>query len=210
MHQLKAQLLRDPNVKKTILNLPNAQILKALNIPYTHPEGLFAPDTYFFAKGETDQTILKRLYQRQQNALDEAWANRASGLPYANAYEALIMASIVEKETSLDRELNQVSGGICTSLTTGHALTNRPHRDLWHGRCLTRQHQQTRYTHAHAIQIPIPKQVCRPRRLRCRVRKPFTAAMHPDDSDTLYFVATGNGGHTFSANYAAHQQAVAQ
>ncbi len=71
--------------------------MKALGIPYHHPEGLFAPNTYFFAKGETDKKILTALYHHQMKALDTAWANRAPNLPYKDKYEALIMASIVEK-----------------------------------------------------------------------------------------------------------------
>ena len=108
--QLVQNLKKDPNVSKTILDLPQDQLLKELDIPYSHPEGLFAPDTYFFAKGETDKKILTDLYRRQMKSLDEAWINKAANLPYKDKYEALIMASIIEKETSLDSELQQVSG----------------------------------------------------------------------------------------------------
>ncbi len=100
--QLLQNLKKDPNVSKTILDLPQDQLLKALDIPYSHPEGLFAPDTYFFAKGETDKKILTDLYRRQMKSLDEAWAKKAPNLPYNDKYQALIMASIIEKETSLD------------------------------------------------------------------------------------------------------------
>ena len=73
--QLITALKNDKNVKNTILDLPNDQLMKALGIPYDHPEGLFAPNTYFFAKGETDKKILTDLYHRQMKALDAAWAN---------------------------------------------------------------------------------------------------------------------------------------
>ncbi|WP_186365251.1 endolytic transglycosylase MltG, partial [Siminovitchia fortis] len=96
--QLLENLKKDQLVTHTITHLPEQQLLKELNIPYSHPEGLFSPDTYFFAKGETDRKILTHLYTRQMKALDEAWQNRASGLPYKDKYEALIMASIIEKE----------------------------------------------------------------------------------------------------------------
>lgn len=113
--QLLENLKKDQLVTHTITHLPEQQLLKELNIPYSHPEGLFSPDTYFFAKGETDRKILTHLYTRQMKALDEAWQNRASGLPYKDKYEALIMASIIEKETSIDSELQQVSGCLCAA-----------------------------------------------------------------------------------------------
>ncbi|MEK5789675.1 endolytic transglycosylase MltG, partial [Acinetobacter johnsonii] len=106
-------------VTKEVVNLPTDQLLKELNIPFDHPEGLFAPNTYFFAKGETDRKILTDLYRHQMQSLDEAWKNRASDLPYQNKYEALIMASIIEKETSLDSELEQVSGVFVRRLKMG-------------------------------------------------------------------------------------------
>lgn len=206
--QLKNQLLRDPYVKKTILALPNDQLLKALDIPYVHPEGLFAPDTYFFAKNETDQTILKRLYQRQQKALDQAWQNRAPNLPYANAYEALIMASIIEKETSLDRELNQVSGVFVRRLQMGMRLQTDPTviygmGDAYKGN-IRKQDLRTPTPYNTYTQAGLP-----PTPIALPSAKAIDAAMHPDNSQNLYFVATGNGGHTFSATYEQHQQAVA-
>jgi UPF0755 protein len=93
-----------------VIQFTSGEMLKALNIPYDHPEGLFAPDTYFFDKGATDKQILTDLYQRQMKILDEAWEKRAPNLPYKDKYQALIMASIIEKETSVDSELRQVSG----------------------------------------------------------------------------------------------------
>ena len=105
--QLIERLKKDDLVTKEVLNLPQEQMLQALNIPFNHPEGLFAPDTYFFAKGETDRKILTDLYNRQMKSLDTAWANRATDLPYKDKYEALIMASIIEKETSLVVNLNR-------------------------------------------------------------------------------------------------------
>ena len=84
--QLLEQLKKDDLVTKDVLNLPQEQMLKALNIPFEHPEGLFAPDTYFFAKGETDKKILTDLYQRQMKSLDKAWEKRATDLPYKNKY----------------------------------------------------------------------------------------------------------------------------
>lgn len=205
--QLKQQLVQDPNVKKTLLHLSNNELLKALAIPYSHPEGLFAPDTYFFAKGETDKTILKRLYERQQKDLDQAWQNRAKNLPYANPYDALIMASIIEKETSLDRELTQVSGVFVRRLQQGMRLQTDPTviygmGDAYQGN-IRKQDLRTPTPYNTYTQAGLP-----PTPIALPSRKAIEAAMHPDNSNNLYFVATGNGGHTFSETYAQHQQAV--
>src|SRR5690554_3924360 len=124
--QLIDALKKDDLVTKEVSHLPTAQLLKELNIPFSHPEGLFAPDTYFFAKGETDRKILTNLYQRQMKALDQAWEKRVTDLPYQNKYEALIMASIIEKETSVDSELEQVSGVFVRRLKIGMRLQTDP------------------------------------------------------------------------------------
>ncbi len=97
-------------------------------------KGFLLPNTYFFAKGESDKKILTDLYKRQMKALDEAWANRAANLPYKDKYEALIMASIIEKETNVDRELEQVSGVFARRLQLGMRLQTDPNGDLWYGR----------------------------------------------------------------------------
>ena len=102
--------LKTIKCKNTILDLPDDQLMKALGIPYHHPEGLFAPNTYFFAKGETDKKILTDLYHRQMKALDAAWAKRAPNLPYKDKYEALIMASIVEKKRASIANLHKFQG----------------------------------------------------------------------------------------------------
>ncbi len=207
--QLKNQLQRDPMVTKTILHLPNKQLLKALNIPYTHPEGLFAPDTYFFNKGETDTTILKRLYERQAKDLQLAWAKRAPNLPYANMYDALIMASIIEKETSVDRELNQVSGVFVRRLQQGMRLQTDPTviygmGDAYKGN-ISKQDLRTPTAYNTYTQAGLP-----PTPIALPSQKAIEAAMHPDSSNNIYFVATGNGGHNFSATLQQHNLAVQQ
>ncbi|MDK1683881.1 endolytic transglycosylase MltG [Acinetobacter terrestris] len=205
--QLIEILKKDDLVTKEVLNLPQDQMLQALNIPFNHPEGLFAPDTYFYAKGETDKKILTDLYNRQMKSLDAAWANRASDLPYKDKYEALIMASIVEKETSLDRELEQVSGVFVRRLKMGMRLQTDP--TVIYGMGVNYQGNITRndlrtptayntYTNNGLPPTPIalPSQ------------KAIEAAMHPDASNNIYFVATGNGGHQFSASLDEHNRAV--
>ena len=140
--------------------------------------------------------------------LDEAWQKRAPGLPYKNKYEALIMASIIEKETSLDSELRQVSGVFVRRQKLGMRLQTDPTVIYGMGERytgnITRQDLRTptAYNTYTMPDYPQPQ-------LHCQV-KAIEAAMHPDNSDNIYFVATGNGGHKFSATLQEHNQAVQQ
>ena len=205
--QLVEALKKDALVKKEVSNLPMDQLLKALEIPYDHAEGLFAPDTYFFAKGESDKKILTDLYKRQMKTLDEAWANRAANLPYKDKYEALIMASIIEKETNVDRELEQVSGVFARRLQLGMRLQTDPTviygmGDKYTGN-ISRQDLRTPTAYnTYTINGLPPTPIALPS------KKAIEATMHPDNSKNIYFVATGNGGHTFSETLEQHNQAV--
>ncbi len=205
--QLLDKLKRDPLVTKKLSHLSDQEILKQLDIPFDHPEGLFAPNTYFFAKGESDEKILKTLYQHQMQALDRAWARRAADLPYQNKYEALIMASIIEKETNLDAELNQVSGVFARRLKLGMRLQTDPTVIYGMG-----ERYQGKITRAD-LRTPTPYNTYTnsglpPTPIALPSEKAIEATLHPDQSDNLYFVATGKGGHTFSSNLQDHNQAV--
>lgn len=205
--QLLQMLKDDDLVKKEVAHLPYAQLLTALEIPYTHPEGLFAPNTYFFAKGETDKNILKNLYQRQMKALDAAWQNRAADAPYKNKYEALIMASIIEKETNLDSELNQVSGVFARRLRIGMRLQTDPTviygmGDAYNGNITRKDLRTPTVYNTYTISGLPPTPIALPS------QKAIEATLHPDQANTLYFVATGNGGHKFSTTLDEHNRAV--
>lgn len=205
--QLIDALKKDDLVTKEVSHLPTAQLLKELNILFSHPEGLFAPDTYFFAKGETDRKILTNLYQRQMKALDQAWEKRVTDLPYQNKYEALIMASIIEKETSVDSELEQVSGVFVRRLKIGMRLQTDPTVIYGMGGAyngnITRKDLRTPTPYNTYTMSGLP-----PTPIALPSKKAIEAAMHPDNSDNLYFVATGNGGHTFTTNLNDHNKAV--
>ncbi|MCO8041946.1 endolytic transglycosylase MltG [Acinetobacter bohemicus] len=205
--QLIDALKQDELVTKEVVHLPTEQLLKELDIPFSHPEGLFAPNTYFFAKGETDRKILTNLYQQQIKTLDQAWEQRASGLPYQNKYEALIMASIIEKETSVDSELQQVSGVFVRRLNMGMRLQTDPTviygmGDAYTGN-ITRKDLRTPTPYNTYTMAGLP-----PTPIALPSKKAIEAAMHPDNSQNIYFVATGNGGHKFSSNLQEHNQAV--
>jgi len=205
--QLIQSLKKDPLVEKSVIQLPSGEMLKALNIPYDHPEGLFAPDTYFFDKGATDKQILTDLYQRQMKILDEAWEKRAPDLPYKNKYEALIMASIIEKETSVDSELRQVSGVFYRRLKLGMRLQTDPTviygmGDKYTGKISKQDLRTPSAYNTYTINGLPPTPIALPS------KKAIEATMHPDNSENFYFVATGNGGHKFTANLNDHNRAV--
>lgn len=206
--QLIESLKKDPLVKNTILDLPTAELLKALGIPEQHPEGLFAPNTYFFNRGETDVRILTDLYQRQKQILAKEWQNRDPDVPYKTPYEALIMASIIDKETNLDAELKQVSGVFYRRLNIGMRLQTDPTviygmGDKYNGN-ITREDLRTPTPYnTYTINGLPPTPIALPS------QKAINAALHPDkNSKALYFVATGKGGHKFSETLEQHNQAV--
>lgn len=206
--QLRNRLIKDPNVTQTLTGLDNTQLLQKLDIDQPHPEGWFAPDTYYFAKGETDAAILKHLYRAQKKALDQAWQNRASNLPYKNAYEALIMASIVEKETGIASERFDVAGVFVRRLKIGMRLQTDPTviygmGDNYNGNIRRQDLLTPTAYNTYTINGLPPTPIALPSKAS------IEAALHPAAGKSLYFVATGNGGHNFSDSLEQHNQAVA-
>jgi len=172
-----------------------------------HPEGWFLPETYQFSRGDSDLDILGRAHFAMREALERAWASRAPDLPLETPYELLILASIVEKETGLDEERGQVAGVFARRLQKGMRLQTDPtviyglgesfdgdirRRDL---RADTPYNTYTRHG------LP-PTPIAMPGRAS------LAAAARPDPGEALYFVADGNGGHTFSNTLEEHQAAV--
>ncbi len=170
-------------------------------------EGWFTPDTYYYARGVTDKEILNDLYQRQQQALDKAWENRAADLPYKTPYEALIMASIIEKETSVESERELVSAVFVNRLNMGMRLQTDPTiiygmGERYDGNIRrTDINEKTAYNTYQIDGLP-PTPIALPS------PESIEAAMHPADSDALYFVATGTGGHKFTKTLEEHNRAV--
>ncbi|HEU0220505.1 MAG TPA: endolytic transglycosylase MltG, partial [Gallionella sp.] len=120
--QLRAALDASPDIAHDTLNLSDAEILKRIGAAESHPEGLFFPDTYNFASGSSDLAVLKSAYLAMQRHLQEAWAGRDEGLPLRTPYQALILASIVEKETGTPSDRAMIAGVFVNRLRKGMLL----------------------------------------------------------------------------------------
>ncbi len=184
-------------------------IMTALGAPGLHPEGQFFPDTYRFPRGTSDIELLGMAHRRMQTELQSAWDARLPDLPLASAYEALILASIVEKETALDSERPAVAGVFIERLRRGMRLQTDPTviygmRDRYDGNIrradLRRDTPYNTYTRAGLPPTPIAMPGL----------DSLRAAAHPEMTGALFFVATGepDGSHYFSKTLAEHDAAV--
>ena len=204
---LRASLVQTAGIEHTLNDKTDAQIATLLGIDGS-PEGWFMPETYQFHRGSSDLELLKRMYGEMQRTLEQEWPNRAEGLPLANPYQALILASIVEKETGVASERPQIAGVFIRRLEKDMLLQTDPSVIYgaadYHGD-LTRKHLQTDTPYNTYINKGLP-----PTPIALPGKASIQAALHPADGDSLYFVADGKGGHTFSATYEEHQQAVAR
>ena len=204
---LRVSLVQTAGIEHTLNDKTDAQIATLLGIDGS-PEGWFMPETYQFHRGSSDLELLKRMYGEMQRTLEQEWPNRADGLPLANPYQALILASIIEKETGVASERPQIAGVFVRRLQKDMLLQTDPSVIYgaadYHGD-LTRKHLQTDTPYNTYINKGLP-----PTPIALPGKASIQAALHPADGDSLYFVADGKGGHTFSATYEEHQQAVAR
>ncbi|MFC6631742.1 endolytic transglycosylase MltG [Microbulbifer taiwanensis] len=171
------------------------------------PEGWIFPDTYIYRSGTTDIDLLQQAYQRMQQVLKEEWQARGDNLPYSSPYDALIMASLIEKETGQPSERSEIAGVFVRRLNMGMRLQTDPTviyglGDDFDGN-LTRAHlrQATPYN-TYVINGLPPTPIALPGREAIR------AALNPKAGDSLYFVGKGDGSHHFSATLAEHNRAV--
>ena len=196
-------------LETTLNELSDAEIMAKLGHNGEHPEGRFMPNTYSYAAGATDVQILKRAYDAMANYLGSAWEKRAADLPYKRPYDALIMASIIEKETGRADERAEIAGVFIRRLKIDMKLQTDPTviygmGERYDGNIRRKDlREDTPYnTYVHKGLTPTP------------IANPGTAAinaaLHPAAGTALYFVAKGDGsgGHAFSDTYAQHQQAV--
>lgn len=205
--QLIEELSKHPQIKHTLDKLSPEEIMNKLQLADIHYEGQFLPDTYHFPGQLSDLEFLKRAYKSMQQVLQEEWQQRAVGLPYKTPYEALIMASIVEKETGLASEREQIAGVFIRRLEKRMRLQTDPTviygmGDRYKGNIRKRDLlQDTPYNTYRRPGLP-PTPIALPG------RKAIYAALHPADGDALYFVARGDGSHVFSATLKEHNKAV--
>ena len=205
--QLRAALDAAPGLGHSLQGVSDAELMKRLGAEGQHPEGRFYPDTYNYVRGVQDIDLLRKSHERLQQVLDEEWKQRADGLPYRNSYEALIMASLVEKETGVAAERPQIAGLFLRRLKIGMLLQTDPTVIYGLGERydgdLTREHlrQPTPYnTYTNAGLPPTP--------IAMVGRDAIHAALHPAAGDSLYFVARGDGSHAFSRTLDEHNKAV--
>jgi UPF0755 protein len=206
---MRKALVSNAAVRNDRQGATDEEIMRALGAAGMHPEGQFFPDTYHFARGTSDLEILQIAHRRLRDALETAWLERAPDLPLASPYEALILASIVEKETALDSERPQIAGVFIERLRRGMRLQTDP--TVIYGMIATydgnirrvdllRDTPYNTYTRAGLPPTPIAMPGL----------DSIRAAVKPDVTGALFFVATGagDGSHYFSKTLAEHNAAV--
>ena len=185
----------------------HAAVMMRLGADGNHPEGLFFPDTYHFPRGTTDIEFIRRAHMAMQKRLAQEWQQRDTGLPYKTAYEALIMASIVEKETAVPAERPDIAGVFVRRLEKRMRLQTDPTviyglGDGFDGNIRRRDlRADTPYNTYTRHGLP-PTPIALPS------GEAIHAALHPAAGETLYFVAKGDGSHQFSATLEQHLAAV--
>jgi UPF0755 protein len=203
----RRELDEHPAVTHSLAGKSATEVMAALGHPGEFPEGRFFPDTYRFAAKTSDRDILALAYNAMQKLLETAWPQHAPDLPFNTPYQALILASIVEKETGVPDERPRIAGVFVSRLRKGMRLQSDPtviyglgqnyDGDI-HTRDLVTDTPYNSYTRAGLPPTPIA----------LPGRESVLAAMHPLETGELYFVATGNGGHHFSKTLEEHNVAV--
>lgn len=204
---LRRELDAQADIAHTLRGKTDAEVMSALGHGGESPEGRFFPDTYRFAPGTSDLTILAMAYDRMAALLAKAWEQRDAGLPFDTPYQALTMASIVEKETGVADERARIAGVFVNRLRRGMRLQSDPtviyglgsqYDGAIHTRDLTTDTPYNSYTRSGLPPTPIALPGL----------ESLLAVTHPDHTDDLYFVATGEGGHHFSQTLAQHDAAL--
>jgi len=205
--EMRAKLSKNDAIKNTIKDLPDAKVMAIIGKGEKSAEGLFFPDTFYFDRGTLDTVILKRAYENMQAKLNKAWNERAPNLPYKNSYEALIMASIVEKETGKASERPMIAGVFLNRLRIGMRLQTDPTviygmGDRYDGN-IRRKDLLIDTPHNTYTRKGLP-----PTPIAMPGLASIDAALHPEQTKALYFVGKGDGSHVFSNSLIEHNRAV--
>lgn len=207
--QMLAEIAEDPIIESTLQGKTDAEIMALLGKPGQHPEGMFFPDTYRFPKGTSDVDFLKRAYQVMQKHLEREWSQRVPELPLKSSYEALILASIIEKETGAGFERPLIAGVFIERLKRKMRLQTDPTIIYGLGpdfdgdirfRDLKKDTPYNTYLRAGLTPTPIALPGI----------DSIRAALHPATTDALYFVSKGDGTHQFSATLDEHNAGVSR
>nr|WP_225602504.1 endolytic transglycosylase MltG [Pseudomonas migulae] len=206
-HQVRAALAKDEKLEQTLNGLSDSEVMDKLGHAGIFPEGRFFPDTYRFVRGMTDVELLKKAYDRLDEVLAKEWGQRAADVPYTEPYQALIMASLVEKETGVPQERGQIAGVFVRRMEMGMLLQTDPTviyglGDRYNGK-LTRAHLKEATPYNTYVISGLP-----PTPIAMVGREAIHAALNPVAGNSLYFVARGDGSHVFSDDLDAHNSAV--
>ncbi|MGE8175485.1 endolytic transglycosylase MltG [Pseudomonas fluorescens] len=206
-HQVRAALAKNDKLQQTLAGLSDSDVMDKLGHTGVFPEGRFFPDTYRFVRGMTDAELLEKAYERLDDVLAKEWNKRSPDAPYTEPYQALIMASLVEKETGVPQERGQIAGVFVRRMQIGMLLQTDPTviyglGDRYNGK-LTRAHlkEPTPYNTYMIAGLP-------PTPIAMVGREAIHAALNPVSGTSLYFVARGDGSHVFSDDLDAHNSAV--
>ncbi|MFT4861360.1 MAG: UPF0755 protein [Pseudohongiellaceae bacterium] len=204
-----AQIHRNPKIAHTLVGKPIEQVSAEMGLSASNPEGLLYPDTYFFTANTRDLELLNRAHRRLNTVLSAAWEQRLGALPYASAYEALVMASIIEKESGASSEREQIAGVFVRRLELNMRLQSDPTviygmAENYDGDIRRADLRQVTPYNTYRINgLP-------PTPIALAGLESITAALNPLSGNSLYFVARGDGTHYFSSSLEEHNSAVAR
>jgi UPF0755 protein len=205
--QIRAELARAEALKQTTAALSDDEVMRALGAPGVSPEGRFHPDTYAYSKGSTDLSVLKRAYRAMAQRLAAAWQERAPDSPLRSPDEALTLASIVEKETGIEADRGLVAGVFVNRLRLGMPLQTDPTIIFGLGTAfdgnLRKRDLQTDTPYNTYVRTGLP-----PTPIAIPGKAALLAAVRPEATQALYFVARGDGSSEFSATLTEHNRAV--
>lgn len=207
--QFRRAIAANEYITHSLTDLSDGEVIARLGLDIEHPEGWFFPDTYLFERGTTDVELLRQAHRQLVAELELAWAQRSENLPFDTPYEALIMASIIERETGVPYERPEIAGVFTRRLEQGMRLQTDPTviygmGDAYQGR-ITRTNLQTDTPYNTYTRHGLP-----PTPIANPGRGALRAAVNPAEGTSLFFVARGDGSHIFSDTYAEHNAAVQQ
>lgn len=206
--QLVKAIADNPKLDHTIDSDHNEELMARLGSEIKHPEGLFFPDTYFYEKHTSDLALLRRAYEKMQSVIEQEWQHKAPNLPFKTPYEALTLASIVEKETAIADERPMIAGVFIRRLQQDMPLQTDPTVIYGMGDGFQGNVRRQDLTNATPYNTYLIKGLP-PTPIAMPGRAAINAVLHPDHSDNLYFVAKGDGSHVFSMTLKDHNAAVA-